>query len=58
MARCGFIAIELINSLVEKRIITNREKSDFLNSINTIASSLNNDVFTKNKRDFLKNMVI
>lgn len=54
MARCGFIAIELINSLVEKRIITNKEKSDFLNSINTIASNLNNDVFTKNKGDFLK----
>ena len=54
LARCGFIAVELVNSLVEEKIITNNEKQKFLKSIKTVASDLSLDLFRKNKKQFLK----
>ena len=44
LARSAFIAIDLLNSLVENKIITNHEKSSFLSSINTITTKMNNDL--------------
>ena len=54
MARCGFIAVELINSLAEESVINLNEKQKFLKSIKTIASDLNIDLIRKNKKNFLK----
>ena len=54
MARCGFIAVELINSLTEESVINLNEKQKFLKSIKTIASELNIDLQRKNKKKFLK----
>ena len=54
MARCGFIAVELINSLTEESVINLNEKQKFLKSIKTIASDLNIDLQRKNKKKFLK----
>jgi glutamine kinase len=54
MARCGFIAVELINSLVEENVISPIEKQKFLKSIKTVASDLSLDLLKKDKKIFLK----
>ena len=57
-ARCGFVAIELLNSLVENKIISEGQKSKFLQSTNTITSDMKNEYIKLSKRDFLKNMAM
>ena len=42
-ARCAFTAVDFLNSLVEKKIISSNEKLLFLNSLNTVASSMKID---------------
>ena len=54
LARCGFIAIELLNSMVLKKIISNEEKDLFLRSINNISSSIIEDFKKFDKKTFLK----
>ena len=54
MARNGFIAIEFLNSMVDMSIINNKDKEDFLKSVNTIASEINIDLFKINKKKFIK----
>ena len=54
LARCGFIAIELLNSMVEKEIISENEKKQFLNNINTITSIMKKDLQKLSKANFLK----
>ena len=44
LARSAFIAIDLLNSLVENKIITNQEKNSFLSSVDTITTKMNNDL--------------
>ena len=51
-ARCGFVAIELLNSLVENKIISEEQKSKFLQSTNTITSDMKNEYIKLSKRDF------
>ena len=53
-ARCAFTAVDFLNSLVEKKIISNNEKLLFLNSLNTIASSMKIDYAKLNKKIFLQ----
>ena len=54
LARCGFVGTELLNSLVEEKIISEKDKEKFLKSIKTIAFDLNNDFFNKDKKNFIK----
>ncbi len=54
LARCGFIAIDLLNSFVEKKILTQEEKNKFLNTIDGIATNINKDNSNKTKSNFLK----
>ncbi len=59
LARLAFIGKIILNSLVKKNIITQKYYDSFLNSINTVATSLNLDfmLFLKNKLnkdEFLK----
>ena len=54
LARCGFIAMELLNSLVEERLISEKEKMNFLTSINTITSMMKKDLLKLKKSQFLK----
>ena len=54
LARCGFIAIDLLNSLVEKKILSSDDKSKFMESINTITSKVNHDFNLLNKKNFIK----
>lgn len=44
IARAAFIAMQLLNSLVNLKIISVEEKNSFLNSLNTIAKKLSNDI--------------
>ena len=54
LARCGFISIEILNSFVKENILTNQEKINFLENINTITSSLIFDKNNKPKKYFIK----
>lgn len=54
LARCGFIAIELIESFVNGDIFSQEDKNKFLNSITTISSEMSNDVLKLSKHNFLK----
>jgi len=53
LARCAFIAAEILNSFVNNGIFTEDEKIKFLSTITTITSELKLDLF-KNKRIFIK----
>ena len=54
LARCGFIAIELLNSLIEIKVISEKEKNKFLSSINTITTKMKNDLSKLSKNKFLE----
>ena len=54
LARCGFIAIELLNSMVEKKIISEQDKKQFLNNINTITSVMKKDLQKLSRTNFVK----
>ena len=54
IARCAFIANDFINSFEEKKIFTKEEKLNFLSSIKTIVSEMNNDLIKLNKKNFIK----
>ena len=54
LARCGFIAMELLNSLSEIKVITQEEKNNFLTSISTITSTMKKDLSKLKKNKFLE----
>ncbi len=53
LARCGFIAIEILNSMVEQKILTVNEKNNYLQNIKTITTELIKDRFKLDKSNFL-----
>jgi len=52
LARCGFIAVDILNSLVDNKILLTSEKDKFLNSIKNIATKVNDDFLKLSKRQF------
>ena len=54
LARCGFIAIELLNSFVDMEIIDEGQKSIFLKNINTITTEMLIDKNKLSKNNFIK----
>ena len=54
LARCGFIAIDILNSFVEEKILSIEDKDIFLQNIDTIASKIQIDSYKLNKQQFLK----
>ena len=52
LARCAFISTELINSFVTNKILTKKEKENFIQSIETITTKIKKD-YSKNKTKFL-----
>ena len=54
LARCGFIAIELLNSMVKIGAIKNQEKQKFLSSIKTINVEMKYDLTKMNKKQFIR----
>ena len=54
LARCGFIAVELLNSMEENNIITKENKIEFLKNIETITIKMKNDLNHLTKKKFLQ----
>ena len=54
LARCGFVAIEILNSLVKEKYITEEGKNEFLQNINTIMFQMKKDLKKNDKKKFLK----
>ena len=54
LARCGFIAVDILNSFVDSKIMTLEEKDNFLNSIKNIASKVSEDYNKFSKEKFFK----
>ena len=51
LARAGFIAQQILNSLISK-VITDKERDNFLLNVNTITSEINKDLNKLNKKNF------
>lgn len=57
VARAGFVAVQMLNSLVEIGFLSTKQKDDFLNSLNTISKQLSAqsaNLNAKNAPKFLK----
>lgn len=54
LARSAFIAIELLNSLEEKKIVDQNEKQNFLTNIKTITTEIKKDLINLNKKSFVQ----
>jgi hypothetical protein len=53
-ARCGFVAINFLDSMVEQKIINIQEKELFLGSIKNIATNIQSDFSKMSKRVFIE----
>ena len=53
LARAGFIAIQLLQSLVSIGILSDQDYQNFMSSITTVSSELKNDKKLLSKEDFL-----
>ena len=54
LARCGFIARQLLDSLEEVGIFTKKRSEDFLESVITVNKKLISSYLNKNRTDFLE----
>lgn len=54
LARAGFIAIQLLRSLINRGILSNDEYNAFLNSLDTVSSGMSRDLAQLTKSAFLK----
>ena len=52
-ARCGFVAINFLNSLVEEKVINQSQRETFLSSIQNVASDIQIDFFKMSKDKFI-----
>ena len=53
LARAGFVAIDILNSMVNEKIIDINDRNNFLNSINTVLGDLKKDRSIMSKKRFL-----
>lgn len=53
LARAGFIAVQLLKSMVEEGIISEEENEDFMNDLQSVSSSMRSDYSSMSKDDFL-----
>ena len=53
-ARCGFVAISFLDSLVEEKIINQSQRESFLSSIQNVASNIQIDFFNMKKNKFIE----
>lgn len=51
VARAGFIAVQLINSLVDTKVITLEEKNRYMNSLHTVNKELNEQLTRVKKKE-------
>lgn len=53
LARAGFIAVQLLKSMVAEGIITEEENAQFMNDLQTVGSSMKEDFVSYEREDFL-----
>lgn len=53
-ARAGFVAVEFLNDFVKEKVISSKEKENFLNSLQTITSEMLIDKSKLSKTSFIK----
>lgn len=53
LARAGFIAVQLLKSMVSEGIISEEENAQFMNDLTTVGSSMKNDYESMNRQEFL-----
>ncbi len=53
-ARCGFVAINFLDSLIEEKIINKSERELFLSSIENVASNIQSDFLSMKKNEFIE----
>ena len=53
IARAGFIAVQILRSLVDEKVISQEGYNDYLNSLNTVSKQLSKDINTLSKDNFL-----
>lgn len=53
VARAGFIAVQMLKSLVEEKIMTEEEYDKFLNSLKTVSKQLSMDIDNLSRNEFL-----
>ncbi len=53
LARAGFIAVQLLRSMVSEGIITEEERELFMNDLQTVGSTMKHDYSSINRQDFL-----
>lgn len=54
LARGAFIAVQILKSLVASGIITDFDYNLFMNSVNTVSSTMNSDFYCLSREPFLK----
>lgn len=54
LARGAFIAVQLLDSMVGTGVITMEDYQDFMNGVETVSTSMNHDLATMVKGDFLE----
>ncbi|MBI2596265.1 phosphoenolpyruvate synthase [Candidatus Daviesbacteria bacterium] len=54
LARAGFIAVQLLKSLVTEKILSQADYDNFMLSIDSISSQMNKDLNKLSKKNFLK----
>ena len=53
LARCGFIAVDFLNSMVEEKIISLDDKNEFMSSINNVTSKMQDDLINISTKKFI-----
>ncbi|MBF0354343.1 MAG: phosphoenolpyruvate synthase [Alphaproteobacteria bacterium] len=54
LARAGFIAVQMLNSLVAVGVLSSAEKQDFMSGLDTISAKMGHDLATQSRSEFLE----
>ena len=54
MARAGFVAIQILESLRQVKVLSDEEIHDFRKSVSTVSGQLGSDLYTLNQSEFME----
>ena len=54
LARGAFIAVQMLESMVRKEIISREDYQDFMNDVNTVSSNMKHDFNALSRKEFIK----
>lgn len=54
LARGAFIAVQMLESMVKKEIISKEDYQNFMNDVNTVSSNMKHDFAAMSRKEFLK----